>query len=119
MLIFDNKIKNINTVLSRANKFYSRIQIEESIKIVSLIYLIRYYKVVKEVDSKNLNEIFKACSSLALKFLLDFETSTNFSFYEKDICRIINWNFFVSEETYNYYSGLVTSSVSTKESKCS
>ena len=119
MLIFDNKIKDINIVLSRANKFYSRIPIEESIKIVSLIYLTRYYEVVKEANSKNLNEIFKACSSLALKFLLDFEIVNNFNSYEEEICKKINWNFFVSEETYNTYSSLFSSLMASKDSRWS
>ena len=57
MLTFDNKIKDINIILSRATKFYSRIPIEESIKILSLVYLIRYFDIIKEEKSKNLNEI--------------------------------------------------------------
>lgn len=119
MLIFDNKIKDINIVLSRATKFYSRIPIEESIKIVSLVYLTRYFEVIKEEKSKNLNEIFKACSSLAYKFLLDSELITNFNIYEEEICKKINWNLFVDFETYNNYSSLLSSSIVCKDSRCS
>ena len=119
MLIFDNKIKDINTVLSRAIKFYSRIPIEESIKIISLVYLIRYFEVIKEEKSKNLNEIFKACSLLAYKFLLDSEFISNFNIYEEEICKKINWNFFVNLETYNDYSSLLSSSMVSKDSRCS
>lgn len=119
MLTFDNKIKDINIILSRATKFYSRIPIEESIKIVSLVYLIRYFDIIKEEKGKNLNEIFKACSLLAYKFLMDSELINNFNIYEEEICKKINWNLFVDFETYNNYSELLSSSIVSKDSRCS
>jgi hypothetical protein len=118
MLTFDNKIKDIKIILSRATKFYSRIPLEESIKIVSLVYLIRYFDIIKEEKSKNLNEIFKACTFLAYKFLLDSELN-NFNIYEEEICKKINWNLFVDFETYNKYSHLLSSSMVSKDSMCS
>jgi hypothetical protein len=116
MLIFDNKIKDVNRVISKATKFYSKIPIENSIKIVSVIYLIRYYENVKEIYNKDINEIFKACSLLAFKFLLDVDVVNNFNIYENDICKKINWNLFISEGTYNYYSRLLSSSITSKDS---
>lgn len=117
MLIINYKTIDTNIALSRAVKFYSRFSIEESIKVVSIIYLLRYYKIVKEIPSKDLFNIFKACMVLAYKFLLDFEVESICNYYQNEMCKKLKWNLFINEEEYSFYSSKLSSSIDSKDSK--
>lgn len=103
MLLIDKlinyNIKNFNIASNRAIMFYNKNSIEESIFIISLIYLRRYYN-NNNISSRNLDEVIISCLILANKFLLDFEINTT-SKLELDIIKKINWNLFVNEEEYN------------------
>lgn len=103
-MLLSTKIKDVNTAISKATNFYLKRSIEESIIVVSIIYLSRYYEVVKEISSKNLTDIFKACSSLAYKFLLDGNVITDYNFYENEICKKIKWNLFIDETVYKNFA---------------
>lgn len=102
MLLLDklvnNNIKDIDTIIDRARNIYDKNCIEESIFIISLIYLQRFYSNNK-ISSRNLDEVIISCISLANKFLLDCQINTN-TRLEYDIIKKLNWCLFVNKEEY-------------------
>ena len=102
--ILNRRIKNIEPLKQKLDSYYYN---EDSIRIIALIYVKRYFK-CQGISSRNLEEIVRACISLANKFLLDCDVIDN-NKMELEIIKKLNWNLFVSEE--EFYSSSSSSTI--------